>query len=255
MRQPGPEFPTVELVSHCWQYSAFLAYQLSSIVNYPPTRLRLVVTVFYSRDDEKTLQLLEFIANHQITNVEWNWRELPTKQLFRRGIGRNLAALESKADWVWMTDCDIIFHQGCWDSLANALRDRRQTLLFPRQERTTPMLVNTDPLLVDSEQPQLRDIDTQRFQTQTRDRAKGEYQIIHGDVARAIGYCGGVSIYQTPADYWCKCYEDRAFRWLVGTQGVPIEVDGVYQIRHQTKGRYKKGKTGLIRSWIRRAQE
>ena len=28
----------IEIVSHCWQYAHLLAYQLSSLVNFPPTR-------------------------------------------------------------------------------------------------------------------------------------------------------------------------------------------------------------------------
>ncbi len=255
-RRPGPDYPTVEIVTHCWQYASLLAYQLSSLINYPPARLKLIVTVFYAREDEKTARLLDFIGGHQVANIEWNWRPLPTGQLFRRGIGRNLAARETRADWVWMTDCDIVFHAGCWDSLADALQGKRQALLFPRQEYTTPMLVNSDPLLMESRQPQLRDIDTERFEVHTRDRAKGAFQIIHGDVARAIGYCAGLPIYQTPADHWCKCYEDRAFRWLVGTAGEPIDVAGVHQIRHIDKGRYRKdSRWSALRSWIRRVQE
>jgi len=90
----------------------------------------------------------------------------------------------------------------------------------------------------------------------SRDRAKGAFQIIHGDVARVIGYCDGIGLYQTPAAHWCKCYEDRAFRWLVGSQGVPIEVEGVCQIRHVEKGRYQQGTLrSRIRSKIRRMQE
>jgi hypothetical protein len=232
-----------------------LAYQLSSLVRYPPTRLKAVVTVFHAEEDTGTRRLLEFIGQHQVANVQWNWQALPPPQLFRRGIGRNRAALSTRADWIWMTDCDIVFHEGCLDSLADQLRGRRDILLFPRQERTTTMLADASAMLQKGRQAQLVDIDTHEFTLHSRDRAKGAYQIIHGDVARAIGYCDGISLYQTPSDHWCKCYEDRAFRWLVGTHGTPIEVAGVYQIRHLTKGRYEEGSVwSRVRSRIRQLQ-
>jgi hypothetical protein len=254
-RKAGGDFPTLEIVSHCWQYSHMLAYQLSSFVNHPPTRLKAIVTVFYAKEDQGTRELLQFIGGHRVENIEWNWQPLPPPELFRRGIGRNRAALRTRADWVWMTDCDIIFHEGCLDSLADALRGRKDILLFPRQERTTTMLADSCPMLQQGRKLQLVDIDPREFTLFSRDRAKGAFQVIHGDVARAIGYCNGISLYQTPADHWCKCYEDRAFRWLVGTQGTPIEVAGVYQIRHLSKGRYEAGSIwSRIRSGIRQLQ-
>lgn len=255
-RAPGPDFPMLEIVSHCWRYAHMLAYQLSSVVNYPPTRLSLIVTVFYAEEDQETRELLAFIGRHPVANVTWNWQPLPREQLFRRGIGRNRAALSTMADWVWMADCDILFHKGCLDTLATELRGRRDVLLFPRQERTTEMLADSCALLQGGRERKLVDIDTSVFSLHTRDRAKGAYQIIHGDVARTIGYCDGIPLYQTPARHWCKCYEDRAFRWLAGTQGTPIDVPGVYQIRHLEKGRYQKGSAwSAIRSRIRRMQE
>ncbi|MFU8779648.1 MAG: glycosyltransferase family 2 protein [Kiritimatiellia bacterium] len=255
-RKPSPVFPTLEIVSHCWQYSHMLAYQLSSFVLYPPTKGSVIVTVFYAESDVDTCDLLGFIGQHQVANVTWNWQALSEGELFRRGIGRNRAALSTKADWVWMADCDILFHEGCLDTLADVLRGRRDVLVFPRQERTTEMLASSSALLQGGRERKLVDIDTSVFHLHARDRAKGAYQIIHGDVARAIGYCDGISLYQTPATHWCKCYEDRAFRWLVGTQGQPIDVPGVYQIRHIEKGRYQKGSVlSRIRSKIRRLQE
>lgn len=255
-RSASPEFPALEIVSHCWQYAHMLAYQLSSFVLHPPTRLDAVVTVFYATEDIATRQLLDFIGRHDVPHVRWNWQPLPREKLFRRGIGRNMAALATAADWVWMTDCDIVFHEGCLDSLADQLRGRRDILVYPRQERTTSMLPTSNPMLQKGREAQLVEIETAEFNLHTRDRAKGAFQIIHGDVARAIGYCNGIRLYQTPADHWCKCHEDRAFRWLVGTPGTPVDIAGVYQIRHIEKGRYAKGSAwSRLRSKIRRMQE
>ncbi|MEE4246355.1 MAG: glycosyltransferase family A protein [Kangiellaceae bacterium] len=247
---------SLEIVSHCWGYSNMLAYQLSSFVNYPPSKLKLIVTLFYSEEDRGTSELVKFFDQHKVPNVEWNWQALPKEQLFRRGIGRHWAASQSTADWLWFTDCDIIFHENCLDSLADSLQGRRESLLFPAVECTTEMLAQDDPMLRAGRSPQLVDINTENFAQHSRDRAKGAFQIVHGDVARAIGYCGGLSLYQTPSDHWCKCYEDRAFRWLLGSQGIPIDVDSVYQIRHIHKGRYKQDSFwSKVRSKIRRLQE
>lgn len=255
-RKPAGEFPALEIVTHCWQYAQMLVYQLSSFVLYPPTKLDVVVTVFFAEEDADTRRLLDFIGGQAVPRVRWNWQPLPKAELFRRGIGRNRAALATRADWIWMTDCDIVFHRGCLDSLADQLRGRRDVLLFPREEKTTPMLPSSNPMLQKGRSAQLAEIDPDEFQLHARDRAKGAYQIIHGDVARAIGYCAGIKSCQTPSERWCKCYEDRIFRWLVGTPGTPIEVAGVYQIRHVEKGRYAKGSAwSRLRSKIRRMQE
>jgi hypothetical protein len=246
----------LEIVSHCWQYSNMLTYQLSSFVNYAPTKAHLTVTVFYSADDKKTQAVLDFFAQKSVENVSWNFQMLENKKLFRRGIGRNMAARATKADWIWYTDCDIIFHENCLDSLAVQLQGSREILYYPRQERTTEMLEQSDPMLKNSSQPQLVDISVEKFSLHSRDKAKGAFQIVHGDVARAIGYCEKIRIFQTESECWRKTYEDTAFRWLVASDGIPIDVDGVFQIRHIKKGRYtEQSNVSRVRSKIRRMHE
>ena len=132
----------LEVVSHCWQYSHLLIYQLSSFINYPPTRLKVRVTIYANEEDTKTLALLRFIQSYKIENVEWNWQFLPKEKLFRRAIGRNLAAKNTSADWVWFTDCDTVFHQGCLDNLAEQLQGRSDILVYPKRELTTDLLAD-----------------------------------------------------------------------------------------------------------------
>ena len=244
----------LEVVSHCWGYSHMLAYQLSSLVNYPPTKASVTMTVFYCPEDEDTKNILDFFATHDVPNVRWNWQALPRELLFRRGIGRNKAALNTKADWVWFSDCDIMFNENCIDSLVDSLQGRNDVLVFPKQEKTTPMLAEDHPLLQKGAKPHIIKLDeNDSFEYYSRSKATGEFQITHGDVARAAGYCANLSVYQTPSDSWCKCVEDRAFRWLVGTHGIAIDIENVFQIRHLTKGRYKKGSWwSNVRSKIRR---
>ncbi|MCS5588950.1 MAG: glycosyltransferase [Candidatus Thioglobus sp.] len=246
----------IEIVSHCWQYSNMLAYQLSSFVNYPPVKAQLTVTVFYSTDDKKTASILNYFEQKSVNNVTWNFQTLENKKLFRRGIGRNMAARATKSDWIWYTDCDIIFHENCLDSLVEKVQGSQEILYYPRQERTTEMLEESDQMLSKDSKPQIVDINVERFSLHSRNKAKGAFQIVHGDVARAIGYCEKIRIFQTESKHWRKTYEDTAFRWLVSSDGIPIDVDGVFQIRHVKKGRYtEQSSIDNVRSKIRRMQE
>ncbi|PWK53664.1 glycosyl transferase family 2 [Pleionea mediterranea] len=247
---------TLEMVSHCWNYSHLLAYQLSSYCLFPPTKTQLTVTVFYCPEDKATEKLLNFFSTQEVVNVTWNWQPLSRTQLFRRSIGRNHAAKHTKADWIWFTDCDILFREGCLDALSEELQDVTTSLVFPRHESTTSMLDDDNPLLKQGAEPAVVDIDTSDFTQHSRDKAKGAFQIVHGDVARAIGYCDKIRLYQTEEHSWRKTYEDKVFRWLLGSRGTPVDIPNVFQIRHVSKGRYKENsKVSELRSKIRHLQE
>lgn len=248
----------IEIVSHCWRYAHLLAYQLSSLVNFPPARARVRMTVFHAVEDEATRDLLDFFGGIAVPGVSWNWQALPPPELFRRSIGRNRVARATAAHWVWFTDCDIVFHRDCLDSLSDRLQGRQDLLVYPTHERITPMLEETDPVLAaERARPRVVDIDTSQFLlADNPPKAKGAYHIVHGDAARQCGYCEQIPVYQRPADRWAKTYEDSAFRWLLGTDGVGVEVAGVHRIRHVQKGRYGDSRAAaLVRGNIRRARE
>jgi hypothetical protein len=248
----------IEIVSHCWQYAHLLAYQLSSLVNFPPARARVRMTVFHAAEDARTVALLEFFGRLAVQGVEWNWQALPPPELFRRSIGRNRVARSTRADWVWFTDCDIVFHRECIDVLSDQLQGRQDLLCYPKFERITPMLAETDPVLAaERERPRVVDIDTGQFTLAANPpKAKGAYHIVHGDAARQCGYCEQIPVYQRPAPRWAKTYEDSAFRWLMGTDGTGLDVPGVHRIRHVHKGRYGESRAAaLVRGNIRRAKE
>lgn len=249
----------LEIVSHCWRYDHFLVYQLSSLVHYRTDKLDITMTVYYATEDESVAALLRFFKDIDVPGVTWNWVALPKEKLFRRSIGRNLAAKSTEADWVWFTDCDVIFHENCLDTLADELQGRDDVLVFPRIGLGTALLPDDDPVLVNGRSgPALLDIPLAEFTPYggPRSKAQGPYQITHGDVARACGYCESIGHYQKPSERWRKAYEDRAFRWLMGTQGTPIEVPGACQIRHISKGRYKKDSAGSkLREFVRKSQD
>ena len=265
LKPPKPEDLTarsgvldIEIVSHCWQYAHLLAYQLSSLVNFPPARARVRMTVFYAPEDVHTRAMLDFFGGIAVPGVAWNWQSLPRPELFRRAIGRNRIARSTSADWVWFTDCDIVFHRDCIDTLSSQLQGRQDLLCYPKFERITPMLTEDDPVLAaERDRPRIVDIDTTQFTlAENPPKAKGAYHIVHGDAARQCGYCEQVGLYQRPVSSWAKTYEDSAFRWLLGTDGTGLDVPGVHRILHVHKGRYGDSKTAaLVRGGIRRAKE
>lgn len=241
-RQAKTGHLSVEVVSHCWNYSHLLLYQLSSLVLFPPEKLDVTMTVFYSEEDIDTVRLLEFFATQSASGVTWNWQPLPRQKLLRRSIGRNQAALKTKADWVWFTDCDLMFREGCLDTLAELLQGRTDALVFPEEERTTDLLAADNPMLqAGAGEPKVLGIDTSSFISRHPSKATGPLQIAHGDVCRAVGYCRNIGVYQQPTESFAKCHEDRAFRWLIRSQGLPLPIPGVYRIRHVSKGRYSGG--------------
>ncbi|MEN8719750.1 MAG: glycosyltransferase family A protein [Oceanococcaceae bacterium] len=246
---------TVEVVSHCWGYAHLLDYQLSSLVRHPPQNVDLTMTVYYCDDDEVTRASLRFFAAHTVPNVRWNWRALPRQQLFRRSIGRNDAARRTTADWIWFTDCDLLFGPGCLDSLGEALQGRTDRLVFPDCEQLTDLLPDDHPALSKDATPRLVDVENIAFLPHRPTRATGPLQIVHGDVARAAGYCEQNRYFMQPVSSWAKSYEDRVFRWMIRSQGVPISVPGVHRIRHQSKGRYKAGLDSELRKAIRKATD
>ncbi len=237
---------TLEIVSHCWKYANILSYQLSSLVLFPPRDIHVIITVFYSEEDAPTGEVLEYFGQKDIPGVSWHWWSLPKPYLLRRAVGRNLAAKNTRADWIFFTDCDVLFREQSLDDLGTQLKDRQDLLVYPRYHMVSPLLPNDDPLFESyKDKGMVRDIRPEGFSQEERSRAVGGFQIARGDAARLGGYCENIRYYHRPVKRWRKCYEDRTFRWLLGTQGTPLEVPGFFRIRHAEKGR--KGKAVGIR--------
>lgn len=232
---------TLQIVSHSWQYAHLSQFQLSSLVNYPPQHISLIYTLFYAAEDASMQELIDDFDKMDVPGITWDWRVLPKEELFRRAIGRHRAAITSKADWIWFADCDLIFHEACLDSLASALAGLQALLVFPDHEGITQLLPAEHPMLNQTRtQNQTIDIDTDLFYRNTIKKAKGAFQIVHGDVARAVGYCGTLKLYQKPSTLWRKTFEDTVFRRLIETEGQSVPVENLYRIRHAHKGRYAK---------------
>ena len=247
----------LQLVSHCWQYAHLLLFQLSSLANYPPRNLKLTYTLYYAEEDKAVCELIKHFDAMHIPNVSWDWQVLPRTSLFRRAIGRHRSSISSCADWLWFTDCDLIFHEGCLDSVAAAVASLKTGLVYPDHEGITDLLTADHPLLNPTPSVEgLVDVDTRHFHDNAISKAKGAFQIVHGDVARQAGYCGSLKLYQQPTDAWRKTFEDVIFRRLIEYEGEPIPVQGLYRMRHAAKGRYSGDTTiGQVRGQIRQATD
>ncbi len=245
----------LNVVSHCWQYSHMLNFQLSSIINHPPQNHKLTYTLYHSTEDTQLIELIKRVDTLDVPNVTWQWMAIPKQQLFRRAIGRNKTALSTNADWVWFSDCDLIFHKGCLDSVATAVEKKQTHMVFPRQEFITDLLDASHPMLNQDNNANV-DIDTSLFSANKITKAKGAFQIVHADVARTCGYCKDMKMYQAPVQHWSKTYEDSIFRQLIGSEGEAIDVQALYRIRHIEKGRYVKGSQfSKLRQGIRAATD
>lgn len=232
----------IEIVSHCWKYAHLCVYQLSSLANYPPKNIDLTYTFFYALEDQATAELVETFGQMQIPNVKWQWKPLSKEELFRRAIGRNTAALATDANWIWFADCDLIFHHGCFDSIATALHQKQVRLAYPASEQITDLLPAEHPMVnLPTVAPTVVNIDPAMFKENTISKAKGAFQIVHGDVARVCGYCKDLAYYQRPTGRWRKTFEDTAFRRLISDEGISVPIVGLHRIRHQVKGRYAEG--------------
>lgn len=229
----------LEVVSHCWNYARLLTYQLSSLVLYPPKSIDVTMTVFFEKADRRTCEVLAYFGGISIDHVKWNFRNLEKPQLFRRAIGRNIAALETEADWVFYTDCDQAFRENCLDSFANLMSlPTDKPLVFPRYVYCSDDINPDNQILTSADQgPKVLDIDPSSFRPILHTRAIGGVQIARADVLHRIGYCKNVAKFMKPASKFGRTKEDVVFRKLMGTQGEPMDIPNLYRIEHKQKGR------------------
>lgn len=235
---------SIEVVVHCWRYSRALSWQYRSIYeNYwslemmgaiPVDSVRLTVCCAPIQFDIATHELIDGIAIKQIVQ--------PKSELFNRAIGRNIAARESTADWVWFADADYFFGP-------DALRVLAETdpgdgkLFFPRMVLTHHTHAMGDKYLESG----WGLFNSEHFFPRTMHKAIGGIQIVPGHVAREHGYCDWPKM-QRPVegDLMADTRSDRAFRASLGTYGTPLDLPGVFRIRHSTSG-LNRGKGGVER--------
>ena len=242
--------PTIEVVSHCWNYSRLLTHQLSAFALYPPTKCDVTATVFYSPDDADTVRVIKFFDGMPIPKVTWNFRPLETPKLLRRAIGRNMAALWSNADIVMFTDCDYIYREGALDTIVEAMQGGENTdkrIGYVRRHRASISHELGDAEIAEvnvHDRMHAYDVVLDRYEPSKLTRPIGGSQIVFGNFARVHGYLPHSRRFQRPAGEWKRTFEDRAYRGYcngLGMDDFPIDCPAVYRIRHSKRGRFDVG--------------
>ena len=210
----------LELVSHCWRYARMLRYQLSSLFLFPPCGVQVQAIVFCTsreHDPDTWTTLDNFLSTPAPPNVAIRPWLLPPEQLFRRGIGRNLAATACEADWVWFADCDMTFREGAFDRLAELVQGRSEPLFYPSEIRIHRSHALGDAAIEHADVTTgLIDVVVEDFVPHRYNRAIGGVQIVPGKIARDVGYCRNTR-WQRPAPCWQGAKEDISFRRSLGT--------------------------------------
>lgn len=240
--------PSIEIVTHCWSgdkvpiYHRLLQYQLSSILANSVLDFGVKVTVCYSLLDKATIDVLDYFRpRFEVYRcLELRPMALPQTKLFRRAIGRNRAALDSRADAIWFTDCDHIFgedslqfaHAHCLASDGNMVHPKQ--VLINTTHTHGDRLINVPTPMVTT----LWHMDKKLFTPRNEKRAWGGLQIVKGDYARQHGYLNGTD-WVNPVDASegfrsCKC--DVPYRKSCGGS-TAVDIPNVYRIRHTRAGR------------------
>ncbi len=231
----------LEVVVHNYRYARIGLYQPSSLVLNPPRNLHVTYTCFYDPSDAAVATMAAHFLTHEVSLVAWNFRPLDTPQLLRRAIGRNMAARETAADWVWFADCDMAFGPGCLDRLPEVLAAVKGPLAYPRYVMVSRTPEDGDRLVVAAKgPPNVMTFPVENFVRKRYTRAIGGAQLVRGGVAREKGYCPD-SRWQRPAARWRRTFEDAAYRRTLGTRGQAVSLPGLYRIRHSECGRFNKG--------------
>ena len=231
---------SITLVSHCFCYSRLLCWQLSSLITNPP-QCSVRIEVWHTTSDSRTVACLRWFAGQTWpANITLAPRELPDQQLFRRAIGRNLSALATTADFLWLADCDHLFGPGCLDSIPQAIAASGKPdapLFFPRIVHKTTHETG-DSMIASIDAPRIVHFPPEDFAPERLNRAIGGIMIVPGDIARTKGYLPTSRRYQRPATTWKRTTCDVAYRNSLGVRrGVAIDLQGVYRITHSQQGR------------------
>ena len=244
---------SIEIVTHCYSspkvpvYHLLLRMQLNSVLTFTPL-VETVVTVFYCNDDTQTKKVVEeaktFASRERQAGLRINAWSLPPEQLFRRAIGRDMAAKNTKADVIWFTDCDHLFGPGCLDAAYEACCKipAGADACWPGQVMINRTHAAGDCAIQQELSPLQRpllgqlSINPSLFQRRTERKAIGGLQIVKGRVARAQGYLHGTR-WTKPieAKHFASCKCDVPFRKTL--QWVPIDIPALYRVRHSRAGR------------------
>lgn len=232
----------IEIVTHCYcppgvdGYARMLAAQCESLLRWKPRATRVTLSVFTTGCDELTLKCVDTWSEQlALENVDLIPYVLHPSDLFRRAIGRNIAARTTSADVVWFTDVDYFFGPGCLDAVTEAVPLEGVDLYCPREVLICRDHATGDELVATGRALDSLDL----FVARRQKVAIGGCQIVAGAWARRNGYLHGTRwVKPVSAEQGfrsCKC--DRAFRSVNKLRTEHIDAPGVYRLRHTRDGR------------------
>lgn len=240
------------IVTHCYafelpQYGVFMRSQLKSLLEFPPQKCDWKLHVICWEFDTEITKWLQK-ASEKMPDKIYVTAYMGKGPVFRRAVGRNLAAKINTHDLVWFTDVDHIFHEGCLDALADVWEgfgDKKPPMIFPKTIKVQKSFEEADKFWIDAlKKPrnQFHFPPLDHFEDKHYNRAIGGVQICSGPLVRQIGYLDGDPLCQSTDGRvpFPDFRDDVKFRSEIGRYGdiVPIELPGLYRLRH-TKTTYQ----------------
>ena len=239
---------SIQIATHVYakalpQFSIFLRAQLTSLLKSQFDDFT-GITVFYTHDDQRVVDVLDYFD--PLFDGLLVRRPMSEPYLFRRSIGRNMAALNCSADLLWCTDVDHVFGPHClkdlqtqWDAL-----EEKPSLIYASDVQIQAAHSQGDQFVSKHLTTRgLLGIEDLEFVQKKYLQPVGGVHILNGDFARRHGYLRDISKWQRPEidQKPFRCFrDDRAFVKYCRTNGSTkrIQVPGIFRLRH-TETTYK----------------
>lgn len=279
----------LEVVTHCWsvhvpEYAEALKIQGCSLAtacvqsaqppghHFSPEKQRDITwTVVCNPLDQRTQEAIRYVLGFWHAKHQWysgrftiNVMSIEKERLFRRAIGRNIAALKTNAQAVWFTDCDYFLGEGAYEAILEHVQPIEQSTdeqsaedspggsTQARLYHPETVMISRDHVTGDAMLKKGRPKDAARygfgnpaglpesmFVPKTHHIAIGGIQIVHGETANRVGYLEGTKWVQPveSAGGFRQCRCDRAFRKHNKFLRTPLPIEQIYRIRHLEAGR------------------
>lgn len=241
---------SIRIVTHCWaqkyeHYATHLRFHLSYLIEHPP-KVATPITVFSAKEDKATNQVVRDLM-HRLPFFAGSSHiyQSPTV-LGRRSIGRNLEGLSCNEDLIWYADTDILFGEGCLDSLWDTwlgMENDGVTLMFPQtcNYHNTDSYGDNEITKAQNQRGTVQlDHDPKLWYKKRYNVAIGGFQISPGDYARQHGYVNAQfnprwKKWQEPQEKpFANTKEDIKYRTQCGAHGKTkrIELPNLYRMKH-----------------------
>lgn len=237
---------SIEIIVHCYcpkgyvGYAQMLKWQVSSLLDYVDSEHDMVYySIIYNSSDKTTNRAVKELSPYlRCARIHLKHYDVSEGELFRRAIGRNKAALNSRADVVWFTDCDYLFGRYCLQAVTEDV-ENDNVLYYPYCHHITTdhksgdkaLLTKANDVIVENPLEQMP------WSLEQFPRAIGGVQIVTGNTARKYGYLNGTKWLRPvePEGGFLNTKEDVVYRKTFD-RSEKINVPNLYRIRHTITG-------------------